>query len=150
MSPSDNKSSISGAQGHKSPKETRNEGLEREIEDIWKEVYKDVQWLSQPPPDEKTKKKWHFTRIFHGEDAGKEKKDPTSPQKGDSDESLNGAKDPTKTVLKLVQDIKSEKATDKNKNSESVNTDKLEKTLTNTLKCISTLGSRLAGAVSPV
>jgi hypothetical protein len=129
------------AQSPKSHK-TRDQELEEEIKKIWKEVNEDVDWLSQPLPD---KKKGRFKRLFHGGSSGKGKEDPKSPRKSEKDNIQDDETDPTTKILGMALEVMPKLTSD-----EGTHYKTLEKTVTNTIKCINTLGERVAGAASLV
>ncbi|KAF2805950.1 uncharacterized protein BDZ99DRAFT_501497 [Mytilinidion resinicola] len=134
------------SQGRKSStqrrKKARDEELQAKIEKIWEEVNEDVEWLSQPPSDDK-RKKWRFTRIFHGGGTTKTKDDPKSQPESDKNEHKHDIKVSTAKILGILHNVKPEPSKDK-----SAKYEKFEKTVTNTIKCINWLGERVASAAS--
>ena len=155
---SDTQSRSGDTQSPESQKETRDAETEEKIENIWKEVNKDVEWLSQNPPGEgrnprnEQKEKMGFGRLFRGGDAkkGKVNQDlkPPSKRESEKDETQDDGKDPTAKILAIVSNVGfGSKLATHDKSEKHV---KLRNTLTNTIKCIITLGERAAGAASQV
>ncbi|KAF2498537.1 hypothetical protein BU16DRAFT_615567 [Lophium mytilinum] len=124
-------------------KKAREVELEAKIKEIWKDVNEDVEWLSQPPSDSKSKKRWSFTRIFHGGGPGNGKDDAKSPPESENNEHQDDIKITTVKILGILHEAKPEPSKDTSDKYE-----KLKKTVANTIKCINVLGERVAGAAS--
>ncbi|KAH7389871.1 hypothetical protein BKA66DRAFT_548243 [Pyrenochaeta sp. MPI-SDFR-AT-0127] len=116
----------------------RNERTKLEIENIWSKIRDDYDWLSQCQNRER--KKWTVKAIFLGKQAEKKEHDhnPAENHKKEQDRNDLIARNIfdglDKTNLKIV--------------SNNEKHSKFRATLTNTVRCINTLGERIAGGAS--
>ncbi|KAE9365639.1 hypothetical protein N431DRAFT_563490 [Stipitochalara longipes BDJ] len=136
MPPSDNTNTQGGSKNAKDDEAERKQKLKSDIEEIWKEIKKDVKTLSNSP-DDKRNTKWNSSLISS---LGKNKRNKQAQGKKD-DDPTEKVEDPTKEILEIMGSV-----------TPSLNTEneKFRAAVTNTVQCINTLGNIIAGPVSQV
>jgi hypothetical protein len=133
-----------GSKNPKDDKVDREEQLNAKIKKIWKEVREDVDHLSKRPLDKDIRNEWKDARAFKHWHWGKNKGEKQAQGKKD-DEPTEKVEDPTKEVLKIMEDVTPDLTTNGSKAHE-----RFRAAVTTTIQCIITLGKTAAGAASQV
>lgn len=133
-------------QSTKTNKEERTKQIKANIEEIWKEINKDVEELRKDPRDTR-RKRWDPSLRFGGNGAGETKTDKQSQSKKDDDR-MEKVEDPTEKILGIMEEFKPTRDKDDDKGNKAH--ERLKAVVTNTIRCINTLGSTVAGTLSNV
>lgn len=125
------------AQNGDASKNDRKESLKLEMEKTNSQIREDYKWLSDRQNTEK--KKWSVREIFHSKKPDHEKKSQAPPEKKE-------VIDDNKAIARNIFDGLDK--TNLKFDSKNEKHHKFRTTLTSTIRCINTLGDRIAGGAS--